>query len=371
MALVRYESVRALTKTTIQSPQRSGNRGKGDAMKRTLSIWTLTLLLTASAGAAALREVAPPIAPPYAAERKMVRSDFVRLQWKDEARSRDVPVKIYFPAEGDGPFPVVLFSHGLGGTREAYEYLGRQWAANGYVVIHLQHPGSDDSAWRGADRPRESMRQAISIQNAVDRAGDAKFAIDQLDRLNRDDPKLKGKLDVKTIAIAGHSFGAHTAMAIAGQGPGRGGATTRPAGSVPSLRDDRVKVAIAMIPNVPILRNNLDAIFAGVKVPVFFMTGTKDDSPLGDTKADERRIPFDHTKNSAAAYLLILAGADHMTFSGRLRADPGDDDFQKQIRLASTAFWDAYLKDNLAAKKWLDEGGFNEALGEKGSFEKK
>ena len=110
-----------------------------------------------------------------------------------------------------------------------------------------------------------------------------------------------------------------------------------------------------------------------VTIPVFYMTGTKDDSPLSDTRADERRIPFDHTKHAAAAYLLTLAGADHMVFSGRLAAArPDDDSFQKQIRLASTAFWDAYLKNDAAAKKWLDDdSGFKAALAGAGAFERK
>src|SRR5450432_2590905 len=118
------------------------------------------------------RPVAPPVAVPYAAERKLSATDFVRFDWNDSARNRAVPVKIYFPTDGSGPFPVIIFSHGLGGTRETYEYLGRQWAANGYVSVHLQHIGTDDSAWRGQDKPMESMKRAINLQQAIERAKD-------------------------------------------------------------------------------------------------------------------------------------------------------------------------------------------------------
>src|SRR5262245_52892801 len=72
----------------------------------------------------------------------------LRLEWKDAARNRPVPVKVYYPSELAQRFPVILFSHGLGGTRETYEYLGRQWASHGYVAVHLQHLGSDDAVWR-------------------------------------------------------------------------------------------------------------------------------------------------------------------------------------------------------------------------------
>lgn len=71
-----------------------------------------------------------------------------RAEWRDDKRNRVVPVKIYAPQVGGGPFPVIIFSHGLGGSREGYEYIGRCWAAHGYVVVHLQHEGSDDGVWK-------------------------------------------------------------------------------------------------------------------------------------------------------------------------------------------------------------------------------
>ena len=81
--------------------------------------------------------------------------------WQDKPRQREVPVKIYFPKTGDGPFPVIIFSHGLGGSRDGYEYLGRHWASHGYVSVHLQHKGSDTAVWKDQAKPMEAMRQAI------------------------------------------------------------------------------------------------------------------------------------------------------------------------------------------------------------------
>jgi predicted dienelactone hydrolase len=60
-----------------------------------------------------------------------------RFDWRDSARDRDVPVKIYYPKDLGGPVPVVIFSHGLGGSREGYEYLGRHWAGCGFVSVHV------------------------------------------------------------------------------------------------------------------------------------------------------------------------------------------------------------------------------------------
>jgi predicted dienelactone hydrolase len=309
----------------------------------------------------------PPIAPPYDAQRALAESSFVRLEWHDAQRNRDVPVKIYFPkqdaAQNAQPMPVIIFSHGLGGTREGYEYLARQWAANGYVCVHLQHAGSDDSAWRGKRSPMQSMRQAASYQNAADRARDVTFAIDQLQSLNRDDPRLKGRLDLERIGVAGHSFGAQTTLLAAGQRIG-----INPGGA--GLKDPRVKAAVAMSAPVPAARDRLDEIYSDIAIPVFVMTGTKDDSPLNETKAADRRLPFDHIQ-SKPAYLLTLSGGDHMVFSGRLVERPGDAEMQKLIRLSSTAFWDAYLRDNKAAATWLSTGGFEALLGEEGTLERK
>ena len=82
--------------------------------------------------------------------------------WQDSRRQRQVPVKIYYPADGAGPFPVIIFSHGLGGSREGYQYLGRHWASHGYVSVHLQHLGSDQAVWENSSCKLLSLRQAAA-----------------------------------------------------------------------------------------------------------------------------------------------------------------------------------------------------------------
>ena len=47
----------------------------------------------------------------------------------DDARSRDIPIRVYLPTTS-GPAPVVLFSHGLGGSRRGIPI----WANIGLVV---------------------------------------------------------------------------------------------------------------------------------------------------------------------------------------------------------------------------------------------
>ena len=46
----------------------------------------------------------------------------------DKDRSRDVPYKLYRPDPLTGRYPIVIFSHGLGGSVEAAVYLGEHLA---------------------------------------------------------------------------------------------------------------------------------------------------------------------------------------------------------------------------------------------------
>ena len=301
-------------------------------------------------------------AGPYAVE-------VVRYDWLDQKRERKVPVKIYCPKTGDGPFPVVIFSHGLGGSREGYEYLGRYWASHGYVSVHVQHLGSDNAVWKNAGpaQAMENMRKsAANLQNATNRPLDVSFAIDQMEQMNREDGPLKKRLDLGRVGVAGHSFGAFTTLAIAGE------TFVAPGGKDASMGDSRVKAAIPMSAPAPQVKARLDRAFSSIKIPCLHMTGTKDSSPIGQTMPEERRVPFDHT-NGADQFLITFKDGDHMIFSGRGRMSGGEKDanFQTYIRMSSIAFWDGYLKGDAQAKTWLTGDGFNTVLGGDGTFERK
>jgi predicted dienelactone hydrolase len=281
------------------------------------------------------------------------------LTWHDSRRERDVPVRIYYPANGSS-CPVILFSHGLGGSREGYAYLGETWAAHGYISVHLQHVGSDDDVWKGTLRPLKALRQAATDpENARNRPRDVSFAIDQLNALEGDAASpLHGRLDLVHIGLAGHSFGAYTTLATVTPGHRMGG------------YDPRIKAAIAM--STP--ASKIPEAYAGIKIPVFHLTGTEDVDQVGSVKqASDRRIPYDQTK-SAPACLLTFAGGDHMVFSGptaRKKPDEHDLRFIAFIESSTLAFWDAELRGKTNARDWLLNGAFAAALGKDGVFEKK
>jgi predicted dienelactone hydrolase len=291
----------------------------------------------------------------------------IRADWLDAVRNRNVPVKIYLPAQATHPVPIIIFSHGLGGSRDGYGYLGEYWASHGYVSVHVQHLGSDSAVWLDSldGGPMAAMHRAVAnLRNAANRPLDVSFAIDRLTALNRDtNSPLHGRLDLTRIGVAGHSFGAFTTLAIAGQSFPFGGTNN-------SFLDPRVRAALPMSASVPMPGANLDEVYAPIRIPCLHMTGTRDDSPLGETMANQRRVPFDHSKNSDQ-FLLTLRDADHMAFvglSGPLFGSDKAGTYQKLICQSSTAFWDAYLRGNALAKTWLTND-FQTVLGQDGTFE--
>ncbi|HYN04894.1 MAG TPA: dienelactone hydrolase, partial [Vicinamibacteria bacterium] len=62
------------------------------------------------------------------------RPEILDLVVADEGRERQIPLRVFLPLERS-PAPVVLFSHGLGGSREGSAYLGTHWALRGYVAV--------------------------------------------------------------------------------------------------------------------------------------------------------------------------------------------------------------------------------------------
>lgn len=276
----------------------------------------------------------------------------IDLTIKDDSRSREIPIRVYLP-ESKSAAPVVLFSHGLGGDRSNSPYLGNHWAGRGYVCVFMQHPGSDDSLWRGkpfAER-MPSMRKGVSLENFMLRVKDVPVVIDQLAKWNKDDAsELKGRMDLEHIGMCGHSFGAVTTQAVSGQHYPVTGA---------SLTDKRIKAALAFSPSSPRQGSVPKTAFGEVKIPWMLMTGTKDSSPVGEQTVESRLLVYPALP-PGDKYELVLDGAEHSAFGDRpLPGETGrrNPNHHRVITALSTAFWDAYLRGDDAAKAWLEGDG--------------
>lgn len=111
-------------------------------------------------------------------------------------------VEAYTAAEtAAGLHPVVLFSHGMGGTDRAQAWLGSALADRGAIVVMVNHPGS---TWGDHDMARGVRHWT--------RAADLSRALDVL----TDDPDLGPHLDLTRVMAAGFSFGGWTALSLGG-----------------------------------------------------------------------------------------------------------------------------------------------------------
>lgn len=270
-------------------------------------------------------------------------------EWYDSARDRVVPVKTYAPDDDGGPMPVVIVSHGAGGSRDGLAYLGRHWASHGYAVVHLQHAGSDAEVWRGLSQAAamQAIRRAVADpQAAIDRLQDVRFAVDRLLAQPLDLAGRRYAVDPQRVAVAGHSFGAFTALAAAGV------TFDLPGGPV-NFGDDRLIASIALSPTA--FRAQQTESFSGVRIPTLHMTGTEDRGVVSDFEPSDRRRAYDLIRQ-APKHLVVLEGGDHMVFSGVRRAPKSTDARHHDLtRAITTAFLDSFVNGDRAATVWLRE----------------
>jgi predicted dienelactone hydrolase len=283
---------------------------------------------------------------------------------KDEKRSRSIPIRVYLPTSKNSA-PIVFFSHGLGGNREGSAFLGKHWAKRGYVAIFIQHPGSDDSVWK--DKPlgerMTSLKQAADVKNFLLRVQDVPAVLNQLELWHKETGHfLAGRLDLNHVGMSGHSFGAITTQALSGQ--------SAPIGK--GNMDPRIKAAVIMSPSGPSLGDTNKA-FQSVKIPWMLLTGTLDNNPVSGADPKTRLIVFPALP-PVNKYELVLNKAEHSAFTERaLPNETGkrNPNHHRAILAVTTAFWDAYLREDSEAKKWLDSEAVQGVLEKEDRWQKK
>jgi len=223
--------------------------------------------------------------------------------WSDSRRGRPLPWRLRQPTL-PGPWPLVLYSHGLGGNREGGAVWGQAWADVGVAVLHLQHPGSDSDTLRNG---LAALRAAASAEQLLARVHDVRFAIDEIERQAQAGAEPWRSLRLDAIGLAGHSFGAQTTQAVAGQ---------RYPVAVDGV-DPRVRAFIALSPSLH-RDGRLTPVqsFGAIARPFMAITGSLDGDPFGGFEGGTSRARvFDGLPPGQRA-LLWLDGADHMSFGG-------------------------------------------------------
>ncbi len=276
------------------------------------------------------------------------------IELVDEERDRELVVEIWYPARPDpeawheiydveagslrlgtfdsplgavrdavpdmrgGPRPVILFSHGSGGTRLQSIFLSERLASHGYVVIAPDHTGNTLGDYFGGDPDL--------AQSAIDRPQDLSLMIDTfVERTEETLPQLAGLLDADRIGASGHSFGGYTCLAVGGAeldiDAGREYCAENPDEFACALLEDfspdqhslsfhdpRVKVCVALAPGGYQIVGEEG--MSQVSIPSLIMAGDADET----TPLELEQEPM-YTALGAPAWLAVIAGAGHFTFT--------------------------------------------------------
>lgn len=322
------------------------------------------LLTTALAMMGMTPLAAAPEAPLIVAELPAPDHLLCETVWRDPLRNREVPVRIRMPIRGDR-LPLILFSHGLGGSLDAGTLWSEAWARAGFAVITMQHAGSDGGLLL-EQRPLFAMMKAMNPDQLEARALDVHFVIDEAERRPRVGECDLARIDPARIGMAGHSFGAQTTLAVSG-------AYYPLPGGVRSELDRRIKAAIAFSPQPAALLSPEEA-FGRIAMPFLTFTGTQDAVPmLNKVTPEDRQKPY-RAMPPGRKFLVVFEGGNHQSFGGQFspRNLPVDPHIHEVVIEASIAFWKAMLLDEAAPLLWLErEAGLRARLAPGDRFERK
>lgn len=289
------------------------------------------------------------------------------LTLRDGARGKDLEVRIRAPRGESSAHgvPLIVFSHGAGGARDAFPELSTHWASRGYVVVHPTH--SDSIALRrerGEDlsRLRENPRSLVMDVDAPDRLADVSFVIDSIDEIvgainEGVDEGSRLAIDAERIGVAGHSAGAYTSQIAFGarvRGPRWGSMRLR------SHADPRIDAAILISGQGTTNRSFTRESWAEIGGPMMVIAGSLDVSRISDETPESRREPFEYAR-PGDKYLIYIEGATHGSYQGKglatmLRESPTTDldVITSAVSSGTTAFFDCYLRDSEAAREYLE-----------------
>ena len=202
-----------------------------------------------------------------------------------------------------GPFPWLVFSHGLSAVREQSTFLTEHLASHGYVVASADHE----------DRVAFTLNPADLYQAGLDRPQDVHLVIDRVLAWAQEPGSLLcGRLHEGALAVAGHSLGAYTALAVGGAWvnvstyPGKADDPSWP--DYRDFGDRRVKAVVAFTPfcqpafDPPgLARLRRPTLIVGAGTDVLVTPYARDQVPI-----------YEHV--GGPCYLALIEGASHLSF---------------------------------------------------------
>jgi len=277
----------------------------------------------------------------------------------DSARNKDLPVRVTYP-NAPGKVPVIVFSHGAGGSGDGYRGLTEHWASNGYICLQPTHEDSIQLRLQAGDRirsRRDVLEDADNPQRWTARVKDIELILDSFDQIEKLVPEIKGRLDRSHIGVGGHSLGALTSSLIGGA------AIQIPGNGLQSFKDTRAQAILLLSPQGPFLNGFTNDSWKDLRAPTMLMTGSRDRGQAGQDA--EWRTAAYKLSPPGDKYLLFIHDASHFSFSGRAvdgrgfgmisppKSDADEATIFDWVKTASLAFWDAYLKNDKEAQGFL------------------
>lgn len=197
----------------------------------------------------------------------------------------------------EGVFPLILISHGSGGSHLVYRTLAHHLASNGFIVGMPEHPFNN----------RNNHTLAGTVENLTNRPRHIRTAINWF----FNSKKFARFLKPDSISIIGHSMGGYTALAVAGGVPTslHHESPDRRSRQVSVTPDCRVKALVLLAPASVWFHN--DGALSGVNVPILILVGEKDEyTPF----AYHAQIILDGVPDKTKIQHRIVENAGHFSF---------------------------------------------------------
>lgn len=276
------------------------------------------------------------------------------LELTDAARKQPLLVRATYP-QSTGRFPVIVFSHGAFGSKDAYDPLVRHWASHGYVVLQPTHGDSislmDPTMKVNVFRSENPFEVVDINKHWRTRAEEIALIVRSLDKLESQHAALRGKLDADRIAVGGHSYGGQTTQLVGGLNRGADL-------MVPNLR------ALLMLSPPGPSDPSTPAMYRRLTAPTLVVTGSRDNSPRTG-KGYQWRLKTYDLLPAKPKYLLFIEDAEHNLggvsgVTGRIAGGGAEPHHLTYVQSATTAFWDAHLKSETAAQAFLASNQISE-----------
>ena len=270
---------------------------------------------------------------------------------RDAKRNRELHVRVLFPAP-PGRYPVVLFS----GNPDCCAAQLRSWGTHGYVIVQLATESFGPSREGEAIEMVQLRRGKRQLSNASpvweNHPLDVSFVIDSIAELQNRIPQLRHKPDRDHIGVAGEGTGAFGAEVIAGA------VIDLPGHPRTNLADPRVRAVLCFSPQGPGHFGLTAESFDQLVLPYL---GVPEPTTL-DVKRNEgvaRRVPFERSQPGDKYELSIEQDHSAVRRVKNAAAIPQDGDIGEEdsasalVHSAALAFWDAYLKHDVMARRYL------------------